>query len=130
MVLQCGGWRGSCGVRYEGSEGWVSIADGYTLPDVSAPPMLEDRRKLVDDYLRRHGRPLDHMRDFLDCVRSRRTPVTHAAVAHHSMATCHAVNISMLLGRNLKWDEAKGEFSGDVEANRLLSRAVREPWAV
>ena len=34
-------WHGSCGVRYEGSEGWVAIADGYDKPDVSSPALLK-----------------------------------------------------------------------------------------
>ena len=40
LVAQLGGWRGSCGVRYEGSDGWVATADGYERPDVSKPEML------------------------------------------------------------------------------------------
>ncbi|MHC4890821.1 MAG: Gfo/Idh/MocA family protein, partial [Planctomycetota bacterium] len=39
MVLQLKGWRGSCGVTYEGTEGWVAAADGYSKPDVSSPAM-------------------------------------------------------------------------------------------
>jgi hypothetical protein len=34
----------------------------------------------------------------------------------------------MLLRRNLKWDPAKEEFVNDPEANRLRSRALRQPW--
>jgi hypothetical protein len=36
----------------------------------------------------------------------------------------------MLLKRNLKFDPVKEEFLGDAEANRLRSRATREPWQV
>jgi hypothetical protein len=125
-----GVWRGSCGVRYEGSEGWVSIADGYSVPDVSAPSLLSDSRKLVRDYLERNQRPLGHMRDFLNCIRTRRLTVSNPEVAHRSMSTCHVINISMLLKRNLKWDPAKEEFVGDADANRMRSRALREPWRI
>jgi len=34
------------------------------------------------------------------------------------------------LGRQLKWDPIKEEFIGDEEANRLRTRAYREPWQV
>jgi hypothetical protein len=44
------------------------------------------------------------------------------------MSTCHIINISMLLRRNLKWDPVREEFVNDPEANRMRSRAVREPW--
>ena len=128
LVLHIEGWRGTCGVRYEGTEGWVSIADGYTVPDVSSPALLSDRRKLVQEYSQRHQRPLSHMRDFLDCVRTRRPPISPPEVAHRSMSTCHAINISMLLKRNLKWDPLKEEFVNDPEANQMRTRAEREPW--
>ncbi len=128
LVLACSGWRGSCGVRYEGTEGWVSVADGYTVPDVSSPALLETRQRLIQEYLDESGRTLHHLRDFLDAVRTRRQPVANAEVAHRSMSTCHAINISMLLRRSLRWDPDREEFPGDPEANRLRSRAHREPW--
>ncbi|MBE3070748.1 MAG: Gfo/Idh/MocA family oxidoreductase [Planctomycetes bacterium] len=130
LVLACEGWRGSCGVRYEGTDGWVSMADGYSVPDVSSPALLEDRTKLVQEYMGKNRRPMSHMRDFLDCVRTRRQTVAHPEVAHRSMSTCHAINISMLLKRNLTWDPAKEEFAADAEANRMRSRALRQPWQV
>jgi predicted dehydrogenase len=123
-------WHGSCGVRYEGSEGWVTCADGYAGPEVSNLALLGERQKLLQAYQERERRVLNHMRDFLDSVRSRRQPVATAEVAHRSMSTCHAINLSMLLKRNLKFDPVKEEFLGDAEANRLRSRATREPWQV
>ena len=53
LVAQLEGWRGSCGVRYEGSEGWVATADGYERPDVSRPAMFKEYRRLVDGYKER-----------------------------------------------------------------------------
>jgi hypothetical protein len=38
------------------------------------------------------------------------------------------VTLTCKLGRSLKWDPAREEFPGDQQANRLLSRAMREPW--
>jgi predicted dehydrogenase len=125
-----GRWHGSCGVRYEGSEGWVACADGYAGPEVSNPALLGERQKLLLAYQQRERRVLSHIRDFLDCVRARRQPVANAEVAHRSMTTCHAINLAMLLKRNLKFDPAKEEFIGDAEANRLRSRATRTPWQV
>lgn len=130
LVLLCGGWRGSCGVRYEGTEGWVSAADGYTAPDVSSASLLKESRKLVQDYMAQNQRPMNHMRDFLNCVRTRRPPVAGPEVAHRSMTTCHAANICMLLKRNLKWDPTNEKFINDPQANRLRSRAMREPWII
>lgn len=123
-------WHGSCGVRYEGSEGWVAAADGYSKPNVSSPAMLSDFRKIVNDYVARTGRALNHVRNFFDCVKSREWTVANPEVMHYSMGTVHGANICMWLKRDLKYDPAKEEFINDAEANRLRSRAMREPWII
>ncbi|MBN2137628.1 MAG: Gfo/Idh/MocA family oxidoreductase [Sedimentisphaerales bacterium] len=130
MVLQLEGWRGSCGVKYEGPEGWVAAADGYSQPDVSDPAMLGDFKKIVADYMTRTQRPMSHVRDFLDCVKSRRQTVANPVVMHRTMTTVHGANICMWLKRNLKFDPVKEQFVNDPEANRFLSRAMRAPWMI
>jgi hypothetical protein len=130
MVLQRGGWRGSCGNRFEGTEGWAAAADGYSKPDVSSPALLSDYQKVVQDYQERTGRALSHVRDFFDCVKSRRQTIANPVVMHRSMTTVHAANICMWLKRDLTYDPVKEEFIGDPEANRLRSRAAREPWTI
>jgi hypothetical protein len=132
MILSRGDkwWRGSCGMRFDGPEGWVSAADGYSKPDVSSPALLADFRKIVADYMARTQRPMSHVRDFFDCVKSRRLTVANPEVMHRSMSTVHAANICMWLKRDMKYDPVKEEFIGDVEANRLRSRAMREPWII
>ncbi|UCG47936.1 MAG: Gfo/Idh/MocA family oxidoreductase [Phycisphaerales bacterium] len=130
MVLQLGGWRGSCGVKYEGPEGWVAAADGYSQPDVSNPAMLGDFKKLVGDYMARTQRPMSHMRNLLDCIKSRRQTVANPVVMHRSMTTVHAANICMWLKRDLRFDPVKEKFVNDPQADRFLSRAMREPWII
>jgi len=121
-------WRGSCGMRFDGPEGWVSAADGYAKPEVSSPALLADFKKIVRDYMARTQRPMSHMRDFLDCVKSRRPTVANPEVMYRSMSTVHAANICMWLKRDMKYDPVKAEFINDPKANRLRSRAMREPW--
>ncbi len=123
-------WRGSCGMRFEGPEGWVAVADGYKTPEVSRPELLSDYDKIVNDYKARTGRALDHMRNFVDCIKSRRPTVTNAEVMYHTMTTVHAANICMWLKRDMRFDPVKAEFINDPEANRLRSRAMREPWII
>ena len=72
MILQFGGWRGSCGAKVEGDEGWASVADGYGKPDVSDKALLGEYQKVMSEYQAKAQRPLDHMQDFLASVRSRR----------------------------------------------------------
>jgi len=127
-------WRGSCGVRYEGTEGWVATADGYEKPDVEPISLLAEYDKIVGDYVARTQRkvdgPMRHVRNFFDCVKSRQLTVANPVVMHRSMSTVHAANICMWLKRNMKYDVVKEEFINDPEANRLRSRAQREPWII
>ncbi len=128
LIMQFEGWRGSCGVKFEGNDGWASVADGYAKPDVSSPALLAEYKKVMNEYLARSQRPMSHMRDFLSCVKNRRLTVANPEVMHRSMTTNHAINICLALKRNLKWDPEKEEFVEDPEANRMRSRAVRQPW--
>jgi predicted dehydrogenase len=130
MVLQKDGWKGACGMKFEGPDGWVSVADGYKEPEVSSPSLIEEGEKLVAEYQQRTGRPLNHVRDFFDCVKSRKPPVANAEVMHRSMSTVHAANICMWLRRDLKYDPIREEFPGDAAANRFRSRTQRAPWTI
>jgi hypothetical protein len=131
MVLHRDGWwHGSCGMLFEGTEGWVSVADGYSKPDVSSPAMLNEFKKVVGDYMARTGRPMSHVRDFFNCIKSRRLTVANPEVMYRSMSAVHAANICMWLKRDLRFDPVKAEFVNDAEANRLRSRAMREPWII
>jgi len=121
-------WHGSCGERFDGPEGWCAAADGYGQPDVSNPKMLAEFKKVIGDYQARTGRPMSHVRDFFNCVKSRRLTVANAEVMYRSMATVHAANICMWLKRDLKFDPVTGTFPNDPEANRFVSRAMREPY--
>jgi predicted dehydrogenase len=129
MILHREGWwTGSCGMRFEGPEGWVSVADGYSRPEVSRPALMSDFHKVVRDYMTRTGRPMSHVRDFFNCVKSRRQPVANAVVMHRTMTAVHAANICMWLQRDVRFDPVRERFINDDDANRLLARAMRAPW--
>lgn len=132
MILSRGDkfWHGSCGERFDGPEGWVAAADGYQKTEASSPALLADFDKVIHDYQTRTQRAVDHVRNFLDCIKSRQQPVANAEVMHRSMSAVHAANICMWLKRDLKFDPDKEQFIGDDEANRLRSRAMREPFIV
>ena len=130
MVLQQKGWHGSCGVQYEGDEGWVAVADGYSTLDASSPALLTDFARLTKDYSMRTGRALNHVRNFFDCIKSRGRTVANEVIMHRSMSTVHAANICMWLKRDMTWDPACEAFVNDDAANRLRSRAARAGWAM
>jgi len=126
----CKFWHGSCGERFDGPEGWVAAADGYSKPDVSSPTLLSKYREVLAEYTARTRRPMNHVRDFFDCVRSRRLTVASPEVMYRAMSICLAADICEQLRRNLKFDLLKSEFVGDAEANRMRSRAMRQPWQI
>lgn len=128
IIASLQGWSGACGVRYIGSEGWVSVADGYARPEVSSPELEREFDRLARQYAVRTQRPFNHVGDFLNCVRSRRTPVTSAVVAHRTMTTNLIMDMCLDLQRDLEWDPQAEAFVGDTQANRLRSRASRKAW--
>jgi predicted dehydrogenase len=119
MVFEEGKWP--LHVRFVGTEGEVYVDDDGNFE--AKPASLIAGRQFEKGYPQ-----ANHVRDFLDCVKTRRTPASPAEAAHRSNSTCQVANICLQLGRNLKWDPAKERFVGAPDADRLLSRAYREPW--
>jgi hypothetical protein len=69
-----------------------------------------------------------HHANWFECIRSCGKPSSHEEIGHRSASLGHLVAACFRLMRSLRWDPAKEVFVGDDEANRLLSRARREPW--
>jgi hypothetical protein len=125
----CQFWHGACGERFEGPGGWAAAADGYAKPDVSSPALLDQYQRVLADYTGRTQRPLNHARDFFDCVKTRRHTVANPEVMFRAMSICLAADICEQLQRNVKFDLRKAVFADDAEANRLASRAMRVPYS-
>jgi hypothetical protein len=124
LILRNDGWLplGSCPVRFEGDTGWVETGDDAEFA-ASSPALLAGKGVKIPGY------PADfHIRDFLDCVKTRAKTRADADVACQAHIACHAANIALFLGRKVNYDPVKNEFPGDDEANRLRSEALREPW--
>jgi predicted dehydrogenase len=69
-----------------------------------------------------------HTRNFIECVRSRKTPAADIEIGHRSTTVAHLGNIAYKSGRKVIWDAAKEDFVNDPEASKLLSRKARKPW--
>ncbi len=69
-----------------------------------------------------------HVRNFLDCIKSRQQPTSNVESGHQTAVSCHLANIAMKLGRTLRWDAQKEEVIGDRGANALLVKNYRAPW--
>lgn len=127
LVLRNEGWLplGSCPVRFEGDQGWIETGDSGKF--VLSSPALQAGRKVEEIG----GYPATfHVRDFLNCVKSRGKPLANADVACYSHITCHAAGITAFLNRPLRYDPQKNEFIGDEQANRLRGEALRDPWRI
>jgi predicted dehydrogenase len=95
-------------------------------PRESAPPRTPPLRDGGYEQVRDQFRP--HVRNFLDCVKSRQAPVADLESGHRSVTSCHLANIAMKLGRVVRWDAAKEDVVGDAEASALLTKEYRAPW--
>ena len=127
LVMRSSGWMGlgTCSVRYEGDEGWIETGDSGRFaiePESLRTARTEFRRAGTD--------PSTHIRNFLDCVRSRKPANANSDVAARSHIVCHAAYIAWQLGRTLRFDPVNTRFIDDEEANRMCSRAMREPWHI
>ncbi|MHB8524032.1 MAG: Gfo/Idh/MocA family protein [Limisphaerales bacterium] len=71
---------------------------------------------------------VQHVRNFLECVKSRREPNSDLESAHRVATVCHLANISLRTGRKIAWDAEKEEIRGDAEASQMLVRPYRKPW--
>lgn len=69
-----------------------------------------------------------HVRNFLDCVKSRALPIADLASAHRVSTMCHLANLSLRLGRKLRWDAVREVVMNDADATALLERPYRAPW--
>jgi predicted dehydrogenase len=122
-----GDWKapGTCPVRFEGDEGWVEAADSGKVA-VSDPRLLEGGAPAT----MAGTDPSKHVRDFLDCIRTRRQPAANADVTRRGHIVSHVAAIGWRLGRKVSFDPQSETFINDVEANRMCSRARRAPWHV
>jgi predicted dehydrogenase len=69
-----------------------------------------------------------HAANFVECVRSRKTPNGEIQHGHRAASVAHLGNIAMKAGKKLRWDAQKEDFLDAPEASRLLSRQARKPW--
>src|SRR5439155_21058869 len=111
------------GVKFEGTEGWIFVTRGKI--EASKPELLIEplASKNVELYVSNN-----HMRNFFDCIRSRKQPICDAEIGHRSASVCHLGVISLRLKRRLRWDPDKEQIVNDKEADKWLAREQRAPW--
>ena len=116
---------GTCPVRFVGDEGWVEAGDHLGLKS-SHPKLLKGKLK---NQIRGTD-PTLHIRNFLDCVKSREQPVCNSTAVRYGHMACFAAAISWKLGRKVTFDPKKERFVNDTEANRLRAYKRRTPYTI
>jgi predicted dehydrogenase len=125
------------GIRFIGDAGWIFVsrdasqtasdpsgrATSLKSLDASDPRLLDPAGVTVQ-----LPHSLSHHRNWLECVKSRATPLAPAPIAHRSNTACIVSWIAMKLARPLTWDAKAEQFVNDAEANAMLSRAERGPY--
>jgi len=95
---------------------------GAKHPDNRAPAMKMDACN-NDHY--------DHVRNFLDCVKSRQRPISDIEIGHRSTSVCLLGNVAYRSQRRVMWDVAKQQIrEGNTDAEQYLARHYRAPWVL
>jgi len=128
MTIAGGSSAINMGTKWIGTDGWLWVdRSGF---DASNQEWV--KWDSVPDALRktRLYESVEHRRNFLDCVKSRKPTITPVQVAHHSTLPGHLGLISMLTSRKINWDVKNEVIVGDDEASALLTRPYRSPYVM
>jgi predicted dehydrogenase len=114
---------GPSGCTFEGTKGTIEADRGKltsTIPDLFETPLDEDARRVMPSR--------NHVRNWLDAVKSREQPICTAETGHRTATVCHLANIGYKLRRKLTWNPDEEAFVGDDAANALRARKPRDGW--
>jgi len=127
--VEKGPWDKPYGIAFVGDMGTIVVnRNGYDLYpeyDESANRNKTESRTLsgMSDA---HG---PHVRNFLDCIRTRETPVCTPEMGYAAALHGHIPNIAGRVGATqLEWDEQNKTFINNDAANRLITPEYRGPW--
>ncbi len=115
---------GFMGTKWYGEDGWYWVRRGGS--DASDKHLLKSQVTGPEDLRLYVSR--DHIRNFLDCIKSRQPTITPVETACRSISVGHLGEIAMLLGRKIRWNPEKEEILDDPTASALLGRPYRKPW--
>jgi len=132
---------GRAGILFEGDQGRIFVnrgtVAGKAVDELKDNPLPHEQFKLYGFENRerpeRTGKLdaiVNHMGNFFDCVKARKTPISDLESQHRVATTCHLGNISIRLRRPLKWNPETELFVGDDEANGWLRREQRKKYAI
>ncbi|MBC8184439.1 Gfo/Idh/MocA family oxidoreductase [candidate division KSB1 bacterium] len=115
----------SHGTLFVGEKGWIAVSRSSWKV---FPESLYKKGKSPGDI--RLIASKNHRHDFIDAVLKRRKPISDLESAVRSDIICHLSDISIRTGRKITWDPVQETIVDDAEANRMMSRPMREPWTL
>lgn len=116
----------SHGTTFWGSDGWVSV--DRSAIEASSPELLEmvypEEKKLYVSE--------NHYANFIDCVRSRRDPVSNIDAAVRSDTISHLCDILIRSGQDqLEWDPLSEQLANPLPGiERMLRRPQYPPYDI
>ena len=114
-----------------GSKGMMSLtrAGFIVKPEMASKNGKKEKTPLMEP-LQAAGSDLNlaHVRNFLDCIKTRGRPNADVEEGHLTAVMCHLGNISTRLGRPLRWDAGNEQIIDDAEARAWQMRPYRAPW--
>jgi len=137
---------GSYGIQFQGTKGTLFVdRSGFRVTpqplrheeaNQPPPPPSTDSRQTgfyytteilpeQSDSSQQHG---PHVRNFLDCVKSRKRPNADIEAGHRANTIGRLGNIAYRVGRRLRWDPAREQILDDPEASLLALGTYRDPW--
>lgn len=121
--------------RLAGLFGGVFVGERGWLTSMTTGGPIEGSPASLFDEMRMPSREINigannHHDNWFECLRTRSQPSSHEEIGHRSASLGHLATIAYTLERSLKWDPAAERFLNDDHANRLRSKAMREPWRI
>jgi len=133
-------WDMTAGLQrgpYDMSYGLAFIGDHATIvanrSKIQVFPEWDDTRKkfLAEEYSYTEGTESHnlHVRNFIDCIKSRRQTVCPPEIARAAALHAHIPNIAARVGEPLLlWDDENNRFTNSKAANELITPVYRSPW--
>jgi predicted dehydrogenase len=127
------------GVTYYGDQGTLKLSVwSYDYIPKDGPPVrvnyVDEKDKFPEDLEHKETEVFAapgnrrNLQNFLEARQSGQRPVADIEEGHISTACCILANLSMELGRGLRWDANAEKVIGDDEANKRLLHPYRDPW--
>ena len=111
------------GAEFNGEKGSLFIGRGAL--DADPEEILSEPIKDSDIRLYKSA---NQYQNWLECIKTRNSPICDVVTGHRSATVCHLGNIAIRTGRKIKLDPKKEEIIGDAEAAKMVSRPYRAPW--